>query len=223
MIDLEADCFIDETGIIYCWGYNEFGRIGDGTNENKSSPTKVNENSWEKVSSHLRHTCGISASDKKLYCWGRNEWGEIGNGSSGFECPYSNGYPGECNNISSPIKISDDEWIEIEVGNNSSCGIKKSDNALYCWGNNSFGQLGNGFTTVKDIHGQITTSYHESLPVKIGEDSWIKIIDEYNWGGETKCAINTQNNLFCWGNNREGLLGDGTAWQTVPTSVPLQE
>jgi len=72
----------------YCWGYNLYGAVGDGTGGNVSfnrgTPTKVIGNiKWRHVRSGYGHSCGMSVGNTP-YCWGGNIQGQVGNGASGF-------------------------------------------------------------------------------------------------------------------------------------------
>ncbi|HPS31332.1 MAG TPA: hypothetical protein PLZ43_13820 [bacterium] len=114
-------CGIKEDNKLYCWGWNSEGQLGlgtSGTDEYKTEPTKVNDDTWSNISAGNAAACGIKSSDKKLYCWGYKL-------------------------TTTPIKVNDDTWKNVELGYNHKCGIKE-DNKLYCWGSNYYGQLGDG-------------------------------------------------------------------------------
>lgn len=78
-------CAIRATGTIYCWGRNDAGQLGLGNNTDKLTETALPSGSqsplWSKVSTGLRHTCGIRA-DATLYCWGYNYRGQLGIGTT---------------------------------------------------------------------------------------------------------------------------------------------
>jgi len=60
-----------------CWGFNNFGQLGDGTTENKRAPTQVGvAASWSAVAANATHTCGVK--DGRLYCWGAGGSGQLG-------------------------------------------------------------------------------------------------------------------------------------------------
>ncbi|MBI5547307.1 MAG: hypothetical protein HY901_25780 [Deltaproteobacteria bacterium] len=83
------------------------------------------------------------------------------------------------------------DWQSVSAGTDSTCAIRQG--ALSCWGGNRCGEVGDGTTATR------------SSPVDIpGSWSTVKV------GGETACAISTDNRLFCWGDNSEGKLGDGS-------------
>lgn len=142
-------CAINTDNKLYCWGKNDNGQLGDGTNcegsyddncADKYVPTKIGDDSWQKISAGGDHTCGIK-SDGKLYCWGNNNSGQLGDGTAGTSEDWY------AANKSVPTKIGDDTWIDISAGQDHTCGIK-ADSKLYCWGRNQSGELGDGTSCI---------------------------------------------------------------------------
>lgn len=176
-------CGIKTDKTLYCWGYNKYGQLGDGTVNNLSLPTKVGTNIWSAITAGGMHTCGITASDSRLYCWGNNEYGQLGYGT--------------IVNSQVPIKIGDEAWSLIAAGQYNTCGIKTADKKLYCWGYNLWGQIGDGTSG---------SGTQKNTPVKISDDVWLKI----SVGNDSVCGIKGDKKLYCWGNNGDGQLGDGT-------------
>lgn len=86
-------CALTGDGNIYCWGFGEMGRLGNGTEETKLSPTKVIEGdsdiNFVKLSVGGKHACAVSDDKgiKSLYCWGSNDFGQLTPGAAGV---YSN-------------------------------------------------------------------------------------------------------------------------------------
>ncbi|HOB70761.1 MAG TPA: hypothetical protein PKM18_03140, partial [bacterium] len=189
-----------ENKSLYCWGANSYGQLGDGTDgyecmnhknepgecSDKTVPIKVDNEEWLEIAAGAFHTCGIKK-DKKLYCWGSNRFGEIGDGKKTTS--------DENNDRNIPVKVNDDEWIAVTAGYYHTCAIK-TDDTLYCWGLNVFGQLGLGDEMTGDA----------LIPAKLNDDKWISVTA----GGLHTCGINKDNNLYCWGKNSFGEVGDGT-------------
>ena len=71
-------------GAVKCWGYNEYGPLGDGTTETRITPTNVVGLSpgVQRLAARTHHTCAITVSDR-VACWGTNWKGEIGDGHAG--------------------------------------------------------------------------------------------------------------------------------------------
>jgi len=96
--------------------------------------------------------------------------------------------------------------ITLAAGSEHTCVIK-SDHSLWCWGNNSEGEIGDG------------TKEMRTSPVRVGEDNdWTKIA----LGLQYSCATKLDHSLWCWGDNSETQLGDATLDEIfVPTQIDL--
>ena len=117
---------IKDTGVLYTWGTNAVGQLGDGTATNKNSPTEISTG-WKAVSAGFIHSLAIKT-DNTLHAWGYNIFGQLGDGTTA--------------NKNSPTQISTG-WKAVAVGKSHSLALK-GDNTLYTWGENSFGALGLG-------------------------------------------------------------------------------
>ena len=96
------------------------------------------------------------------------------------------------------------QFSMISSGLEHACGIRW-DTTMWCWGNNTDGQIGDGSTTIR------------AVPVQVGAgSSWATV----SAGGRHTCARQTNNTLWCWGQNYRGQVGDGTTSQRLtPTQV----
>src|SRR5205823_6517484 len=116
--------------------------------------------------------------------------GQLGDGTTGG-CHFS------------PVQVGTATWKTISAGLfGHTCAIR-SDDSLWCWGSNVYGQLGDG-----------TTTNHAS-PVQVGSATWNTV----GAGGSHSCGIRSNGTLWCWGDNSSGQLGDGT---TTNRSSPVQ-
>ncbi len=171
---------------LYCWGSNKFGQTGDSSSRQIIfTPRQVDANvDWILVSAGENHTCGIRAEDgaNTLWCWGSNTFKQLGVASvSGFEA------------APQLIEIGGNApaWLKVEAGDRHTCGIQ-ADNSLWCWGDNAYGQLGQGDQLSRDT------------PTRVGNDNdWIDV----STGGPHSCALKNDGSLWCWGNNLYGQLG----------------
>ena len=189
-------CAIAVDRSLWCWGDNTEGQLGRADaagSPNALSPVRVGASSdWLDVSGGQGHTCAIE-SPGSMWCWGRNTQSETGTDPSTIQlrAPKQTGMFAD--------------WTSVDVGQDSSCGIR-SDGSLWCWGDNSFGQLGS------DPSGMAITE-----PVRVGAGvDWAQIsIDTFS-----ACALKGDRSLWCWGRNAEGQLGLGdTRDRYVPTQV----
>jgi alpha-tubulin suppressor-like RCC1 family protein len=190
-------CAIDTAALLWCWGYNKNGELGNGTTTNSAKPLKV---AGGHLFTHVSEagpgngfTCAINTSGV-VYCWGNNVAGQLGNGTT--------------TESHVPVKVSALRVpaMEIAAGSDLNACVRLSDGSAQCWGANQFGQLGDGTTTYRHLPVQVT-----------GLTSGITAITT---GTGHTCAIRSGGALICWGNNRWGEIGDGTTTnRLVPTPV----
>ncbi|MEM9877375.1 MAG: hypothetical protein AAF928_20925 [Myxococcota bacterium] len=189
-------CALVVEGDVYCWGNNEVGQIGDGTNITRVFPTKVDSLSdVSKISVGAYHTCATTA-DGGQFCWGSNAYGQLGNGT--FD---DSARP-------TPV-VGLDATTHFGAGAFHSCAVLSTPE-IRCWGRNDHGQLGSD-------PGVVAVS---ALPTAPSAD--FPPVERVYPGAVTTCArsANTRE-LYCWGDNRFGQLGDGTTTSSyAPVLVP---
>ncbi len=137
---------------------------------------------WTAVSAGSGFTCGIKSG--ALWCWGRGDEGQVGLGE-----PISYSSPNESGASTGSM------WSTVSAGHTHTCGIHAGD--LYCWGDNFYGQLGDGST--------FPSLSIPAMPTIMGT-SFASVAA----GREHTCAIDDAGNLLCTGDNAFGELGDGT-------------
>jgi alpha-tubulin suppressor-like RCC1 family protein len=185
-------------GEAYCWGYNNYGQLGDGTTVNKSVPTKIAGalagKTVSMVKTQRNTTCAVASGE--LYCWGYNNYGQLGDGTTV--------------NKSVPTKVQSSVFdgkqiTDLAIGMYTTCAV--ADGQLYCWGYNAYGQIGDSTTVVK------------TSPTKVAGVIEGKVVTQVRPGMYSTCAI-ADNEAYCWGYNGYGQIGDGTsANKSVPTKV----
>jgi alpha-tubulin suppressor-like RCC1 family protein len=190
-------CGVNSNGDGYCWGEGTYGKLGNGSTTNRSTPVLVSQGArpagvtFSSISAGENHTCGVG-SNGRGYCWGYNPYGQLGNGNTGTDS-------------SIPVLVSTVVFSSISVGENHSCGVG-SDGKGYCWGRNGSGQLGNGNTNDSNI------------PVLVSSGSIT--FSSISAGRYHTCGVASNGNGYCWGNGSEGRLGNGgTANSSVPVLV----
>ena len=197
-------CGIDNNGRAYCWGSNIYGNLGDGTTTNRSTPVAVTGLpagvSFTQISVGDRTTCGIG-SDTKAYCWGDNSRGNLGDGTT-----TDRRTPVAVTVLPAGVKLT-----QISAVDYTTCGIGNN-GVTYCWGLNSYGQLGNG-TADGDNYPPVI---HPTPSVVVSSFSQILV------GDRTTCGIGSDRKAYCWGYNWSGQLGDGTTTnRSIPVPVTL--
>lgn len=181
-------CGIMEDNSLWAWGRNTYGQLGTGNTDDQKVPIKIMDD-VVKVVTGDEHTLAIKT-DGSLWAWGHNSEGQLGNGESGWSISQV-----------SPIKIMDGV-AKVAAGSEHSFAIK-TDGSLWGWGDNMWGQLGDG--TTKD----------KTTPVKILDG-----ITEVAAGDLFTLAIMTDGSLLTWGRNNYGQLGNGmTGGQEV---IPIK-
>lgn len=157
----------------------------------------------QRVAAAFQYSCVINSSSE-LYCWGRNHAGQVGDGTSGNQC-----YPTATSNCQIPEKITAfDDWFTVDADITHSCAIR-GPGSLYCWGNNSNGQLGRGNTSPALSPVLIDGQAHDI-------NDWAQVSVD----GEATCALRVNGEAYCWGENNSGEVGDGTTTQrNWPTKV----
>ncbi len=204
-------CGIRNGGELWCWGDGEYGKLGQGDQVDHATPVQVTAvtptNGWSDVQSAERVTCGINTG--RLYCWGRNTGNMLGLGL---------GPQGAMRLTPTQItSVAGDNWESLASSHYNMCGIKNG-GELYCWGVNSWGQVGDGTTTTREA------------PVKVAFDDWsyvsISLGDGFTWEGRTTCGVRAGGLAYCWGRNDNGQMGTGSATpsqynapQQVATSI----
>ena len=183
-------CALLNSGAVKCWGLNEYGQLGDGTTDDRSSPVAVSglSSGVVAITGGGEHTCALLNSGA-VKCWGYNSDGQLGDGTTV--------------DSSSPVAVSglSSGVVAITGGRYFTCAlINNGTSSMKCWGDNSSGQLGDG-----------TTDYR-SAPVvvknAIGAD--VTNVLAISAGGHHACAILNSGAVYCWGQNDYGQLGDGT-------------
>lgn len=220
---IEADGFVSGTidqlsaglthtcytnGTAYCWGLNATGQLGDGSTSTALSPTAVSTSgvlSGKTVASAptgQSHTCAVTT-DGSAYCWGEGSLGQLGNASSSDSLsPVA---------VSTSGVLSGKTVLSLTGFTLHTCAVA-SDNKVYCWGGNSDGQLGNATTSSSSSPVAVSTSGVLSGKVMIGVTS----------GDAFTCALASDGRVYCWGNNADGQLGNGsTSDSSIPVAVSV--
>jgi hypothetical protein len=188
--DGEVACAVDTGSDAWCWGYGGLGALGTGNTSSSSVAVPVLTQSGgpqlsgvDQMAVAHDHVCATKT-DGTLWCWGLNASGQVGVGSA--QTPIL--YPAQVSSLAHVTSIS----VALSI----SCATTP-DGAVWCWGTNASGQLGNGLTS-----GQSTS------PVQVlsSADAGVPFggAAQVNVGSGTVCALKTADrSLWCWGANTD--------------------
>jgi alpha-tubulin suppressor-like RCC1 family protein len=202
---------LKENGELYAWGNNAFGQIGNGGSAAamlyEPEPVKVMAQ-VRAISAGQSHALAVTEAGD-LYVWGGNELGQVGNGKANI-----GGGNANAENIqATPVKIMSGVKM-ADAGMENTAAVTESGD-LFVWGFNDYGQVGNGEYR-KDANGG---NIGVTKPLKIMEG--VKAI---SMGYHCAAALKENGELYMWGNNEYGLLGDGTKgdgnYETMDAIVP---
>ena len=191
-------CAILDGDSLRCWGFNGSGRLGDGTDTSRNTPTTIDLGTGrtaKAISLGSNFTCAI-LDDDSLKCWGSNTDGRLGIG--GGSAQYS----------PTAVALGTGRTASaVSLGTSHACAIL-DDGSLKCWGNNGSGQVGDGTSTGRNAPTAIT----------LGTGRTAAAVD---LGFNHSCALLDDDSLKCWGADGSGQLGDGgtNTSQDEPTEV----
>ena len=187
-------CALTTTGGLKCWGRNLFGQLGDGTTTNRTTPVDVVglTSGVSAVSAGEDHTCALTTAGG-VECWGRNNHGQLGDGTTTDRTT-----PVDVVGLPSGTAV-------VSAGLTHTCVVTTAGGAK-CWGDNVFGQLGDGTTVDRVVPTDVTALTSGAAAVSAGF--------------RHTCALTTAGGAKCWGSNFVGQVGDGTTTdRTEPVDV----
>jgi hypothetical protein len=196
-VGLEHACVVLQFGQVLCWGNeNSHGELGNGSTAlvPLSAPATVPLNSLAgvgKLALGPDTSCVIDSSGRAT-CWGDNSEGIFGNNSTA-----SSFAP-----VSAAVGLG--AIVDLKLGGGHACAAR-ADGAVFCWGANFSGQVGDGTTATRPV------------PVQV---PGLSQVTQVAAGRAYSCAVTQSGQLSCWGSNSSGQLGDGTGLDQL-SPVPV--
>lgn len=189
---------VQKSGGVKCWGSNSNGQLGDNSTSQRTTPVDTSglSSGVVAIASGENSTCALTSTGG-VKCWGDNAFGQLGDSSTTQRLT-----PVDVSGMSSGI-------VAIASGADHVCALTSA-GAVKCWGDNQYGQLGDGNG---GSAGQKSTT-----PVDVsGLSSGVVAISAAK---NQACVLLATGAIKCWGENSSGKLGDGTSTnRTAPVQV----
>jgi alpha-tubulin suppressor-like RCC1 family protein len=173
-------CAVTPAGVGYCWGAGAAGQLGDNSYQgNVDKPFLVSGgHTWAVIRAGGTFSCGVTTAGTP-YCWGVGP--RLGdNSNTGTDVPVA---------VAGSLTVD-----SLSSGNGQSCA--RASGQLYCWGDNSSGQIGD----------DSTSDFPDSTPRAVVQGGAVfKAVSAH--GDFHVCALTNAGSAYCWGSNSSGQLG----------------
>jgi alpha-tubulin suppressor-like RCC1 family protein len=188
-------CGIAFSGAAYCVGLNSYGQLGNGsTTSSQETPVPVQGGLvFSSVTVGGWHTCGLTP-DGSAFCWGAGGAGRLGNGA------------GADSHI--PLPVAGGLTFKVlSLGLRNTCGVATL-GAAYCWG----GMLGTG------VERGGADPPNAFVPTRLGGNVSLSSISA---GQDFGCGLGADGAAYCWGENEDGQLGNGSNTASLTDGAPV--
>ena len=205
-------------GTVWCWGSNSYGALGIGDTTISSSNVPLQVSTAMASGSPLTGITSVVVADYgysacavgaggTLWCWGYGGTGQLGIGdvaNSSFAAPVV------ADASATPVT----GFTAVAPSYYNTCGIK-TDNTVWCWGDNYYGAIGNGSPAM------VSATRYFPYPTQVtnlGVSGTSVIASYWNYNA---CASTNDGSAYCWGYNGYGDLANGlnTGYSNVPSQV----
>jgi alpha-tubulin suppressor-like RCC1 family protein len=179
-------CGVTTAGSAYCWGWNQEGRLGIGSNAPVAAPARVvAQSSFLHLSAGWEITCGVVGGGAA--CWGSNRSGQLGTES-------------KSDALRPAWTAQAATFVSVATQATHTCGLTELGQAAWCWGAGWTGQRG-------------TDDRSAGPPAPVAGDVRFRVLDV---GWLFTCAIDPAGGAWCWGTNRDGQLGRDSVADSCP-------
>ena len=190
-------CALDLGGDAWCWGFNGYGQLGDGTTAStlnnvvdtadvpigsRAVAVQMPVASFDTIAAGAQHTCALASG--AVWCWGDNRSWQLGTSA--------------ITNSTTPVAVALPPGVtgfaSLSAGDYHTCGVT-ADGKAYCWGDNRWGQLGTG------------TRLSSATPLPVAPTLTFR---SFSAGETLSCGVTSEGAVWCVGNNSYGQLGDAS-------------
>ena len=205
-------CAVLPTEALRCWGFSGDGQLGYGNTSTVGEtdtpgsvgPVDLGGHTVTELTAGDYHTCVI-LDDGTVRCWGYGYDGELGYGNQNDVGATNT--PGSMPPVNLGTGLT---ATHISAGQSHTCAILNT-GGVECWGDNQYGELGNGITNPRG-----SGTFAPVGPINLGTGHTAKAIAA---GAQHTCAILDDNSVRCWGSNAFGQLGSGTSGMVTDPST----
>ena len=181
-------------GTAWAWGANNYGKLGDNTTANKSSPVSVvgGYTDWSQVSAGYSHSLGLRTNGT-AWAWGQGSNGKLGDNSTADK--------------SSPVSVVGGftDWCQVSAGGSYHSVAVRQNSTIWSWGRNYRGELGDNTGTARSSPVSVVGGFTDWCQVSAGTSAH-------------SVAVRTNGTAWSWGAGFYGAIGDNT---TVSKSSPV--
>jgi Tol biopolymer transport system component len=199
---IEFTLAIKNDGTVWAWGSNFNGQLGNGTTTYAATSTPAQVSGLVGMTAvaaggdtSVDQGHGIALkNDGTVWTWGRNLEGQLGDGT------FTNRY--------TPVQVSGLTGIAAIAGGAAHTLALKNDGTVWAWGSNVYGQLGDGAASGARVN--------RSTPIQVVGLTGVTAVAR---GAYHSLALKNDGTVWAWGENSQGMLGDGT---TASSSTPVK-
>ena len=190
-------CAVSLDGRLHCWGTGWAAGHPGGPFHEYATPTAIDTATYATVTAGQAHACATTPAGE-LRCWGENDRGQLGRVVADSAAHARPTAVDPVEGAGAPLRVRG-----ASAGTGFTCAVA-TDARVHCWGDNRWGQLGDG----------TTASRARPAPVRS-----VRRFVAVSAGTTHACAVAEDGATFCWGDNRRGQLGNGT---TASSSLPVR-